>query len=286
MNDSAKKYSDDLANSIRSKKKQLRQQCDYKKAYQQMSARLSERINEIQRLGSKAVIDIDFADVQQANITDTTRDAIRKAGCCVVRGVFPTAQMNQWNQEISAYLADNRYIEKSVDKAGLDNYFSDLASSKPQIYSVYWSKPQIHIRQDRALETTRLFLNSLWHNPTQEVDLTDGYLYADRVRQRAPGDDTLGLSPHVDGGSVERWLDDGFHQVYQAIFNGNLEAYRPFDIAHRTETYEVPSPAVCRMFRTYQGWSALTDQGPGDGTLQIVPTSQSMGYHAVACFAR
>ena len=26
---------------------------------------------------------------------------------------------------------------------------------------------------------------------------------------------------------------------------------------------EIPSPAVCSMFRTFQGWTALTAQGPG-----------------------
>ena len=31
--------------------------------------------------------------------------------------------------------------------------------------------------------------------------------YADRVRRRQPGDKTLGLSPHMDAGTVERWID-------------------------------------------------------------------------------
>ena len=32
------------------------------------------------------------------------------------------------------------------------------------------------------------------------------------------------------------------------------------------------------MFRTFQGWTALTPQGPGDGTLQLVPIANSMAY--------
>jgi hypothetical protein len=30
------------------------------------------------------------------------------------------------------------------------------------------------------------------------------------------------------------------------------------------------------MFRTYQGWTALTSQGPGDGTLQLLPIVKAM----------
>lgn len=44
----------------------------------------------------------------------------------------------------------------------------------------------------------------------------------------------------------------------------DLASYNPFSAAHRTETQEIPSPAVCSMFRTFQAWTALTAQGPGD----------------------
>ncbi|GIT08450.1 MAG: hypothetical protein CM1200mP30_20800 [Pseudomonadota bacterium] len=45
--------------------------------------------------------------------------------------------------------------------------------------------------------------------------------YADRVRMRQPGDTSLGLSPHVDGGSVERWLGENYQHVYRSLFKGN-----------------------------------------------------------------
>ena len=32
------------------------------------------------------------------------------------------------------------------------------------------------------------------------------------------------------------------------------------------------------MFRTFQGWTALTRQGQGDGTLQLIPIANSMAY--------
>ncbi len=37
-------------------------------------------------------------------------------------------------------------------------------------------------------------------------------------------------------------------------------------------------PAVAHVFRTYQGWTALTEQGPNDGTLQLIPIAKGMAY--------
>jgi Protein of unknown function (DUF1479) len=81
-----------------------------------------------------------------------------------------------------------------------------------------------------------------------------------------------------DGGSVERWLDDNFRKVCRHVFAGNWRKYNAFDAAYRPEGREVDSPAVCSMFRTYQGWTALTRQGKGDGTLQRIPIAESMVY--------
>jgi hypothetical protein len=52
-------------------------------------------------------------------------------------------------------------------------------------------------------------------------------------------------------------------------------AFDPFDAEGRTSTREIPSPAVCSAFRTFQGWTALTRQGPGDGTLRLVPIAKT-----------
>jgi hypothetical protein len=35
---------------------------------------------------------------------------------------------------------------------------------------------------------------------------------------------------------------------------------------------------MCSAFRTFQGWTALSEQGPGDGTLQLIPIANLMGW--------
>jgi hypothetical protein len=120
---------------------------------------------------------------------------------------------------------------------------------------------------------------SIGHAPrSRHGSLNETPAYADRIRRRPPGSASLGLSPHVDGGSVERWLDENFRKVYRRVFAGDWRNYSAFDSAFRPQVREVDSPAVCSMFRTFQGWTALTRQGPGDGTLQLIPIAESMVY--------
>jgi len=267
--------------SIRAAKRQLRAQIpDYKARFDALTAQVKAEIDAIKSLrarGECPVPEVAFDALDQ--ITDAQRETIKQRGCVVIKGVFAQDTIDGWNRDIATYLNDVKYLERMETKRGIDQYFSALASSKPQIYSVYWSKPQMQARQSPELARARQWLNRLWNfthegqpvfNPDQELT------YVDRVRQRQPGDATLGLSPHCDGGTIERWIDPGYQQVYRHIFGGDLSAYDAFDAAYRTVAREIPSPAVCRMFRTFQGWTALTRQGPGDGTLNILPVANAV----------
>ena len=182
---------------------------------------------------------------------------------------------------VIVYDEDNNYYEDQKNKANLDKYFSDLKSGKPQIFGLYWSKTQIEIRQSERMAKVKSWLNHLWDYTFDDVNIFDPdreLVYADRVRRREAGDSSLGLSPHCDAGSVERWIDAAFQKIYEPIFNGNFKNYNPFSAKYRDQTKEIESPAVSHVFRTFQGWTALTKQGPSDGTLQLIPIAKSMAY--------
>jgi hypothetical protein len=232
--------------------------------------------------GEPVIPEIAYRDIAAGAVPAASVAAIRARGCVVVRGVYPRAQAEAWDAELMDYVRRNDYVGLAQRKMGLDKYFSRMKSGKPQIYGIYWSRPQVEARQGEPLAITRAWLNRLW--TFQDPDGTTWFdpdlecTYADRIRQREPGDGTLGLSPHMDGGSVERWIDPGFRAVYRHVFSGDWRRHDPWAAAHRTRTREIPSPAVCQMFRTYQGWTALTEQGPGDGTLQVVPMARAIVY--------
>ena len=82
----------------------------------------------------------------------------------------------------------------------------------------------------------------------------------------------------MDAGSFERWLDPAYRRIYADVFNGRFDDFDPWKAAYRTKTREYQSPAVCSMYRTFQGWTALTPQGPEDGTLRLLPIAKSIAY--------
>ena len=239
-----------------------------------------DRIVEERANGIEPIPELAFDELDR--VSDAQKDHIRRRGCLIVRNVFDTARVADWNRQLDDYLTGNDYLEKLAMSDAVDAYFSTLASDKPQIYGIYWSRPQMEARTDPAMARARRFLNRLWaiESPDGPVfDPDHDLLYADRVRFRQPGDASLGLSAHVDAGSIERWIDPAYRdKVYRHVFGGDLGSYDPFEAWGRTEIDEIPSPAVCRMFRTFQGWTALTPQGPGDGTLQLLPVANAMAW--------
>ncbi len=240
--------------------------------------READRIRKESDAGRSIVPEIDYQDIAAGKLSDAMRAAIRKTGCAVVRGVFPRQVASGWFDDVSDYLETNRYEEREIEKRSLDKYFSQLKAGKPQIFNLYWSKPQVLARQDANLAATRSFLDRLWTNTDGVFNPDLQCTYADRVRRRQPGDRTLGLSPHMDAGTVERWIDPGYQSVYARVFEGDWRGYDPFDARHRLKTREIPSPAVASVFRTYQGWTALTRQGPTDGTLRLIPIAEGISY--------
>src|SRR5882757_7624246 len=233
-----------------------------------------------ERDAGRAVIPVvRFADIAAGTVPGGTREAIARRGCAVVRGTFPRARAEAWDTELAGYLEGNRFAETYRGPA--DDVFAGLASSQPQIYPVYWSKPQIQARQDDSMVAVRSFLNSFWRHESQGrtwFDPTRDTAYPDRIRRRRPGSASLGLSAHTDSGSVERWLLPAYQRVFRHVFAGRWAEYDPWDGAYRTEVDEFPSTAMCSAFRTFQGWTALSEMRPTDGVLQVVPIPSAMAY--------
>ena len=250
--------------------------------FNEIEARVSEDIRTIEsckKNGKSVIPEIMFSDIVKNKVDYKAIKSVRRHGTVLVRNFFPLEKSEEWFHQLDQYLDQNGYFEQ--DDPGLDNYFSDLKAEKPQICAVYWSKPQVQARQSIEMSQTKSFLNRIWNykkNSTIHFDPDRECTYADRIRMRQPGDTSLGLSPHVDGGSIERWLGENYQHVYRPLFKGNWKDYNPFNGEFRTEVEGIDSPAVCRAFRTWQGWTALTAQGPEDGTLQLIPTILSIAY--------
>ena len=272
-----KNYDQDIVEAkkiLRSKSK------NYKENFKKIEKFIEQEVQEIKNSTSSIVPEINFKDLKKSD-SIKTMNSIKKRGCVVIRDVFDDSKVKEWNSDIEKYIKKNNYYELQKEKAGLDNYFSDLKSGKPQIFGLYWSKTQTEIRQSNELDLVKKWINNIWnykYDDHQVFDPNKELIYADRVRRREPGDATLGLSPHCDAGSIERWIESNYQKIYDKVFSDQFEEYDPFEAKYRDKTDLIQSPAVSNTFRTFQGWTALTEQGPSDGTLQLIPIAKSMAY--------
>ena len=220
-----------------------------------------------------------FADIAAGTVSAATMDSIRRRGCAVVQGTFSRRRAEEWDAALASYVERNRFTEtyRAVD----DGVFGGLAAGKPSIYPIYWSEPQIEARQDDNMAAVRRFLNSFWKHESEGrvwFDPDRDTAYPDRVRRRPPRSNSAGLSPHTDSGSVERWLLPAYQQVFRHVYSGDWVTYDPWDGAFRTEVREFPSTVMCSAFRTFQGWTALSDMQPEQGVLHAVPIPAAMAY--------
>lgn len=275
----------DIQATIRQTKQALKAALpQYEQVFREVEADIRTQVEEIRAAraaGQNPVPQLQADDIIEGRVSKAQIDEIRRRGCVVVHGVFDQARAEQWNRDIGDYL-DSNHFEEALKNAAEDNYFGTLNQGKPQIYGVYWSKPQVLARQDARMNQVQCFLNGLWKTGSddgrQHFDRNHVISYADRVRRRPPRSRPLGLSPHVDSGTIERWLDENFRYVYRHVFNGNWRDYDPFDGDGRTEVREIPSPANASIFRTFQGWTSLSPQRQHGGTLKLVPIANAMAY--------
>jgi hypothetical protein len=108
------------------------------------------------------------------------------------------------------------------------------------------------------------------------VDLNIPLTYADRFRIRKPGS-TWALQfinpPHVDGGSIERWEDPFYRKCFEDILNGNWKNHDPYILENRLDVKSslYGRPTQSTIFRSFQGWLAMSETAPTEGTLRVYP---------------
>lgn len=271
--------------AIRQLKRELRAQIgDVQAVFDKLSDKIATRVAEINALKNKGESVwpvIPFADVRNGTITAEQRDAVKRRGCAVIKGHFPREQALAWDKSMLDYLDLNHFDE--VYKGPGVNFFGTLTASRPEIYPIYWSQAQMQARQSEEMTQVQSFLNRLWtfeSNGKRWFDPDVSVIYPDRIRRRPPGTTSKGLGAHTDSGALERWLLPAYQQVFARVFDGNVDQYDPWNAAHRTEVeeYTVDNTTKCSVFRTFQGWTALSDMIPGQGLLHVVPIPEAMAY--------
>src|SRR5699024_7884919 len=246
-----------------------------------VESRVLPRVREVvaaREAGEPVWPTIDYADIAAGTVTDEQRELVSRRGCLVVRGHFEREQALGWDAGIVDYVERNSFFENYRGPG--DDFFGSVGST-PAIYPVYWSEPQMEARQSDRMARVQSFLNSFWRHESegrQWFDPERDALYPDRIRRRPPGTDSGGLGTHSDPGTLDLWMTSEYQQAFRHLFDGDVEAYDPWDAAHRTTGPQYPGSTMCSAFRTFQGWTALSDMDHDQGVLHTVPVPEVMAY--------
>ncbi|MFT4219831.1 MAG: DUF1479 domain-containing protein [Microbacterium sp.] len=277
---------DDLRAATREIKRALRERIEASgrtvdEVFAVMEKRVAAQVDEIVAAlerGENVWPVVEYADIAAGTVPAETVDLIRRRGCLVVRGHFERDQALQWDQDIVDYVESNRFFENYRGPG--DDFFGSVGS-KPEIYPIYWSPAQMKARQSERTAAVQSFLNSMWKHTSEGVQWFDpdrDALYPDRIRRRPEGANSGGLGPHLDPGTLDLWMTEAYQNTFRHLFDGTVEEYDPWDAAYRTAGPQYPGSTMCSAFRTFQGWTALSDMAHDQGVLHTVPIADAMGY--------
>jgi hypothetical protein len=221
---------------------------------------------------------IPYADIAAGTVPQSQIDRLKRRGCLVVRGHFEREQARQWDRDIVDYVEGNQFFENYRGPG--DDFFGSVGS-KPEIYPIYWSTAQMEARQSVRMANVQSFLNSQWKHDSEGQTWFDpdrDSLYPDRIRRRPEGADSAGLGTHLDPGTLDLWMTAAYQKAFRHLFDGSVEQYDPWDAAYRTAGPQYPGSTMCSVFRTFQGWTALSDMDHDQGVLHTVPIPEAMAY--------
>lgn len=249
--------------------------------FAQVEDRIGSRVAEIEAdraAGLSSWTVVEYCDIANGAVSTEQIAHLHTSGCLVVRGHFAHEQARQWDTDIVDYVESNGFFDSYVGPG--DDFFGSVAS-KPEIYPIYWSSAQMQARQSERMATVQSFLNHRWsfeRNGQRWFDPDRHAMYPDRIRRRPPGTDSRGLGAHTDAGTLDLWMTSAYQRTFRHVFDGTIDHYDPWDASHRTAGPQYDGSTMSSAFRTFQGWTALSDMSRDQGVLRAVPIPSAMAY--------
>ncbi|KAK7037759.1 hypothetical protein VNI00_010720 [Paramarasmius palmivorus] len=231
------------------------------KAWKEIIVELAEAAKTISAAGPNYIPQVNFSDL--SSLPASRVEEIKRKGSVVIRDVVDDAQAAAWKREL------DEFVKK--------NPVEGFPEGDKQFFMLYWTKPQVEARSHPNMLSAQTWLNNLYSAPDGKqidgVDLNTPLTYADRFRIRHPGVEWQAHPPHIDGGSIERWEDPDLRKCFEDILSGRWRSHNPYDLTGRlnarTSLYKRPNQAT--IFRTFQGWLAMSETAPTQGTLKVFP---------------
>ncbi|KAL1745584.1 hypothetical protein HDZ31DRAFT_62993 [Schizophyllum fasciatum] len=229
------------------------------RAWGEIIAELAIVTKAITEQGSKYIQEVEFSELKKLSKDDI--DKIKRIGTVVIHNIVPDEEAKQWKSDL------DEFVKTNPDVGG-------FPEGDKQFFELFWTKAQVRARAHPNMLAVTTWLNNIFHvDATEGVDLNTPLSYADRFRIRHPGGSWTRFPPHVDGGAIERWQDEKFRACFGDVLSGDWRKHDPYDLQDRlyAKASLYGRPNQCSVLRTFQGWLAMTEIAPHNGTLRVFP---------------
>ena len=138
--------------------------------------RLLQRLTpeRLARWDSQMIPEVHFSAIQAnfGELPEDSKRALKERGTIIVRGLVSRDEDLSWKQRI------RDYIKLNPSTKGFPADF-------PQVYELYWSKPQLEARAHPNMFTAQAALSKVWVAASEDVvDTSVPITYCDRLRIR------------------------------------------------------------------------------------------------------
>ncbi|KAL5529483.1 hypothetical protein ACEPAG_5468 [Sanghuangporus baumii] len=235
-------------------------------AWNDLLGELRTAVGEIKTNSSSIIPQVEFSELQSLTLDQINQ--IKRRGTVLIKNVVDDDQAISWREELKKYIKTNPV--------------EGFPEEDKQFFELYWTKPQVQARAHPNVLQLGIWLNNLYHldvpdekasNLVKGVELSTPLTYADRFRIRHPGVQWAAHPPHIDGATIERWEDMSLRDTFGDILRGEWRKHDPYNLSGRLQanTSMYGRPEQASVFRTFQGWLALSETSPQEGTLQVFP---------------
>ncbi|KAG1853904.1 hypothetical protein DFJ58DRAFT_728031 [Suillus subalutaceus] len=169
----------------------------------------------------------------------------------IIHGVVEEGEAASWKTALEDVIKANPHVE------GRPWVIQNKTSNSS---SFTWTRAQVQARAHPNVLKVSTWLNNLYRAKTgkkmEGVNLDVPLVYADRFRIRHPGVQWDDHPPRVDD-----------------ILSGNWRQHDPYELEGRLDAHAslCGRPGQATVFRTFQGWLAMSETAPTQGTLKVFP---------------
>ena len=231
-------------------------------SWNKVCSQLAVLTEEIVGKGSDIIPIFDTDQILAKGFTQRQKDTARSIGAFVCKATINSPEATELYTDLKTYLCNN------------EGRIPAWPKESPSMLMLYDSPVQNRLRTHPWHLDLQQKLNELWHDSTGETS-SEPLVYLDGIRDRAPGQEFLGLGPHIDAGSLARWANPAYRHVYHEVFSGRPEQLDIYDLDARKDARQDLFPGIAHssVLRTFQGWTAFTPTCAGQGTIMIYPNA-------------